>query len=224
MIYIVEDDVNIRQMESYALGAAGYETREFGDGAAFFSACGEEVPTLTVLDVMLPGESGYTILKRMRALDALKGVPVVMVTACAAEIDAVRALDAGSDDYITKPFGVMEFLSRIKAVLRRAQPVSSEATPPLTLGAITLNDETHIVTASGAQRELTYKEYELLKYLLRHPSVVLTRDRLMDRVWGTDFTGGSRTVDMHVKSLRQKLGSAGAQIKTVRSVGYKIEA
>lgn len=220
-IYIVEDDVNIRQMESYALRSAGFDTREFDDGNALFSACAEHVPDLIVLDIMLPGKSGYEILADIRASAAIQKVPVVMVTACASEIEAVRGLDAGSDDYITKPFGVMEFISRVRAVLRRTQSTPESA---ITVGGITLNDDKHIVTAGGLERELTIKEYDLLRCLMQNEGAVLTRDRLMDKVWSTDFSGESRTVDMHIKTLRQKLGEAGAQIKTVRSVGYKIEA
>lgn len=220
-IYIVEDDENIRQMESYALKSAGFDTLELGDGSALFTACAERIPELVVLDIMLPGESGYAILSRMRASGTLRRVPVVMVTACASEIEAVRGLDAGSDDYITKPFGVMEFISRIRAVLRRTQSVQPAT---LTVGAITLDDECHTVTSDGLPRMLTLKEYDLLKCLMLNAGAVLTRDRLMDKVWSTDYAGESRTVDMHVKSLRQKLGTPGMQIKTVRSVGYKIEA
>ena len=220
-IYIVEDDVNIRQMESYALRSAGYDTREFDDGSALSAACAEHAPDLIVLDIMLPGKSGYEILADIRASAALKNVPVVMVTACASEIEAVRGLDAGSDDYITKPFGVMEFISRVRAVLRRTQNAPEAA---ITVGGITLNDEKHVVIADGVERELTIKEYDLLRCLMQNEGAVLTRDRLMDKVWSTDFSGESRTVDMHIKTLRQKLGEAGAQIKTVRSVGYKIEA
>ena len=220
-IYIVEDDVNIRQMESYALRSAGYETREFDDGSTLIDACTACLPDLIVLDIMLPGKSGYELLSEIRGADSLRRVPVVMVTACASEIEAVRGLDAGSDDYITKPFGVMEFISRIRAVLRRTH---SAQEPTLTVGAIQLNDSKHTVSAGGVERELTIKEYDLLRCLMLNEGAVLTRDCLMDKVWSTDFSGESRTVDMHVKTLRQKLGEAGAQIKTVRSVGYKIEA
>ena len=220
MIYIVEDDENIRQLESYALRNSGYEIEEFGDVTGFFERCAEAMPALVILDVMLPAQDGLTILQSMRADARLRQVPVIMVTAKASELDAVKGLDFGADDYITKPFGIMEFISRVKAVLRRTE---AKETAALRLGAIALDEEKRIVRVDGVPCELTYKEFELLRFLLRNVGIVMTRGRIMDVVWGTDYEGETRTVDVHVKTLRQKLGAGGAQIKTVRNVGYKIE-
>lgn len=220
MIYIVEDDENIRQLESYALRNSGYETEEFGDVNGFFERCGEALPSLVILDVMLPVEDGLSILQRLRADARLCTVPVIMVTAKASELDAVKGLDYGADDYITKPFGIMEFISRVKAVLRR---VEAKESAELRLGAISLDEEKRMVRVDGAQCELTFKEFELLRFLMRNAGIVMTRGRIMDVVWGTDYEGETRTIDVHVKTLRQKLGEGGAQIKTVRNVGYKIE-
>lgn len=221
VIYIVEDDENIRQLESYALRGSGYETEEFADVGGFFERCAAQRPALVVLDVMLPGEDGLSILRRLREDQSLRAVPVIMVTAKTSEMDAVRGLDGGADDYLTKPFGIMEFLSRVRAALRRAAP--GEPSQVLRLGAIALDEDKRLVTAGGAPCELTFKEFELLRFLLRNAGIVMTRGKLMDSVWGTDYEGETRTVDVHVKTLRQKLGDAGAQIKTVRNVGYKIE-
>lgn len=219
MIYIVEDDVNIRQMESYALKNSGFETSEFGDGDSFFAACENLVPELIILDIMLPGQDGISLLNRIREDRQLKKVPVIMVTAKSTELDAVIGLDSGADDYITKPFGIMEFISRVKAVTRRFE---SSASGELRCGRILLNDEKHIVLSDGVPCELTYKEFELLKLLMQNEGIVLTRERIMDRVWGMDYEGESRTVDMHIKTLRQKLGKNGDDIRTVRNVGYKL--
>lgn len=220
MIYIVEDDENIRQMEEYALKNSGYEVAGFPDGAQMLKECEKRLPQLFVLDIMLPGEGGLEILKRLKADTRTKRVPVVMVTAKDAELDTVRGLDLGADDYLTKPFGVMEFVSRVKAVLRRA---GGQEDVIVSHGGIVLDDEKHIVTADGRACELTYKEYELLKYMLSNRNIVLSRDKIMDRVWGVSAEFGSRTVDMHIKTLRQKLGGCGGHIKTVRNVGYKLE-
>nr|MDD6336673.1 response regulator transcription factor [bacterium] len=220
MIYIVEDDINIRQMESYALKNSGYEVAEFGEGKAFLAACLARMPDLAILDIMLPGEDGLQLLRRLRAEPATRRLPVIMVTAKATELDTVRGLDFGADDYITKPFGIMEFISRVKAVLRRAGP---EEGGIYRFDGIELDDEKHTVHTDGMPCELTYKEYELLKYLLSNPGIVLSRDKMMDKVWGADYKGESRTVDMHIKTLRQKLGDLGVHIKTVRNVGYKLE-
>ncbi len=220
MIYIVEDDENIRQMESYALKNSGYSIREFGEAQSFFAACNEVLPELVVLDIMLPGEDGYTILRRLRENPKTKKIPVIMVTAKATELDTVKALDSGADDYLTKPFGIMELISRVKAVLRRVQ---TDEVTMLSFERIRMDDERHMVLVEEQPCELTYKEYELLKYLLLNPRIVLSRDKIMDRVWGTNYEGESRTVDMHIKTLRQKLGYWGKCIKTVRNVGYKIE-
>ena len=220
MIYIVEDDDNIRQMEAYALQGSGFETKEFVSGSEFFAACEQRVPELVLLDIMLPGIDGLTILRMIREDPRLKEIGVIMVTAKSSELDAVMALDKGADDYISKPFGIMELLSRTKALMRR---VDSSRPTSYSLDEIFMDDDRHTVTVSGKECLLTFKEYELLKHLMINRGIVLSRDRLMDTVWGTDYEGGSRTVDMHIKTLRQKLGEAGAHIKTVRNVGYKIE-
>ncbi len=222
-IFIVEDDKNIREMESYALKGAGFEVFEYANGQEFFEACKSTVPDLVVLDIMLPGADGMGILGQLRNQPKLKDIPVIMVSAKSTELDKVKALDTGADDYITKPFGVMEFLSRVRAALRRSVISEEQVSEKLTLGAIAMDDVRRTVQVNGQKCELTFKEYELLKYFLQNASVVLSRERIMDRVWGTDFAGESRTVDMHVKTLRQKLGSGGDLIKTVRNVGYKAE-
>jgi len=221
MIYIVEDDINIRQLESYALKNSGYEIAECESAKQLFAKCDEKIPDLIVLDIMLPDQDGLSILKKLKTEHATKKVPVVMVTAKTTELDTVKGLDAGADDYLTKPFGVMEFISRVKAVLRRTnndlQQLSYKA-----LG-IEIDDATHIIKANGKECECTFKEYELLKYLIANKGIVLSREKIMSKVWGTDFEGESRTVDMHIKTLRQKLGECGSAIKTVRNVGYKID-
>ena len=221
MIYIVEDDPAIRQMESYALRSAGYETAECESGDELRALCRRELPSLVILDLMLPGEDGMEILRRLRAEYPSHPVPAIIVSAKSTELDRVQGLDAGADDYIVKPFGVMELISRVRAVMRRSDP--APAGSQLTLGGIVLDDERRQVFANGALCPLTYKEHELLRTLLLNRGVVLSRDRLMDLVWGTEFAGESRTVDMHIMSLRQKLGPCGDCIKTVRSVGYKAE-
>ena len=219
MIYIVEDDANIRQMESYALQNSGYSVTEFENGASFLQACQQKTPDLVILDIMLPGEDGLTILKKLRQQGNTRKVPVIMVTAKTSELDVVRGLDSGADDYVTKPFGIMEFISRVKAVFRRIeQPVHQ-----LSFQGIEMDDEKRLVTVDGRVVELTFKEYELLKFLLINQGIVLSRDKIMDKVWGTYYEGESRTVDMHIKTLRQKLGEKGSAIKTVRNVGYKME-
>ena len=220
MIYIVEDDENIREMESYALKNSGFEVIGFGEGKSFFAAIEKRIPLLVVLDIMLPGDDGLEILKKIKTGEKTKNLPVIMVTAKTAEIDAVKGLDGGADDYITKPFGIMEFISRIKAVLRRSLKQEKDS---LVFGEIFMDDKKRIVTVSGKNCELTYKEYELLKYFMSNESMVLSREMIMDKVWGTDFEGESRTLDMHIKTLRQKLEDAGKYIKTVRNVGYKLD-
>ncbi len=220
MIYIVEDDDNIRQMEAYALQSSGFQVMEFSSGSDMLAQCRRQTPDVILLDIMLPGLDGLTILKMVKNDPALRRVGVIMVTAKSTELDAVVGLDHGADDYIAKPFGIMELISRVKALTRR---LANDRPQALTIDELTLDDERHIVTSNGKECLLTFKEYELLKYLMLNRGIVLSRDRLMDVVWGTDYEGGSRTVDMHVKTLRQKLGDSGAHIKTVRSVGYKIE-
>lgn len=220
-IYIVEDDVNIREIERYALKNSGYEVEEFETGADFFRRLERKVPSLILLDIMLPGEDGLDILTRIRANKATVAVPIIMVTAKTSELDKVKGLDLGADDYMTKPFGVMELISRVKALLRRTQHAQEDS--QLTHGSILLDNDKHAVFLEGVPCELTFKEFELLKYLMINEGIVLSRDKIMDQVWGFEYEGESRTVDMHIKTLRQKLGNAGSCIKTVRNVGYMIE-
>lgn len=221
LIYIVEDDKNIQEIESYALGSAGYDVRCFDDGAAFSEAMKAVLPDLILLDIMLPGEDGLSILKRLRSDNETRNLPIIMVTAKSTEIDTVKGLDQGADDYITKPFGVMELMSRVKAILRRVKKDESEDV--LRYKNIVLDQDRRLCTLNGEKVELTFKEYELLKLFLNNTGIVLTRDSIMASVWGYDFTGESRTVDMHIKTLRKKLGAAGGMIVTVRNVGYKLE-
>ena len=221
LIYIVEDDKNIQEIESYALGSAGYDVRCFDDGAAFSEAMKAVLPDLILLDIMLPGEDGLSILKRLRSDNETRNLPIIMVTAKSTEIDTVKGLDQGADDYITKPFGVMELMSRVKAILRRVKKDESEDV--LRYKNIVLDQDRRLCTLDGEKVELTFKEYELLKLFLNNTGIVLTRDSIMASVWGYDFTGESRTVDMHIKTLRKKLGAAGGMIVTVRNVGSKLE-
>ncbi len=223
MIYIVEDDASIRELEQYALQTNSYTAKGFPDGASFWTAVYEAVPDLVILDVMLPDEDGYQILGKLRENAATRNVPVIMVTAKTSEIDVVKGLDKGADDYLCKPFGIMEFISRVKAVLRRAQSTAS-APSALRFGTIALDDLTRTVTVEGEPVELTFKEYALLHFFLEHPEEVLARERIMKAVWDTDDLLESRTIDMHVRTLRQKLGDAGESIRTVRKVGYKLSA
>ena len=221
VIYIVEDDVNIREIERYALKNSGYEVEEFESSLDFFKRIKERVPTLILLDIMLPDEDGLEILAKLRADKGTAGIPVMMVTAKASEMDKVKGLDTGADDYITKPFGVMELISRVKALLRRA--ANSQEESLLQYGEIVIDNDKHAITVGGRSCELTFKEFELLKYLMINKGIVLSRDKIMNQVWGFDYEGESRTVDMHIKTLRQKLGEAGSLIKTIRNVGYIIE-
>ncbi len=223
MIWCVEDDASIRDIEVYALGSTGFKAVGFADGTSFWEALqGGEKPELVVLDLMLPGIDGLELLRRMRSRADLAAIPVVLATAKGAEYDKIRGLDLGADYYLAKPFGVMELVSCVKAVLRRCRP--AETPRVLRAGALALDTESRTVTVDGGRVELTRKEFELLQLLLAHPNTVFTREQLMERVWGTDFCGESRTVDMHVRTLRQKLGAAGALIATVRGVGYRLEA
>lgn len=221
LIYVVEDDISIQEIETFALANVGYEAKGFTTAAEFYNAIDRILPDLVLLDIMLPDEDGLSILKKLRARKDTGGVPVIMVTAKTTEIDKVKGLDAGADDYMTKPFGVMELISRVKAILRRsARPEDKERV--LHLESIVLDMERHAVTVAGEACELTYKEYELLKLLMMNAGIVTTRETILNRVWGTDFEGESRTLDMHIKTLRQKLKDAGSLIKTVRNVGYII--
>ena len=222
MIWCVEDDASIRDIEVYALQSTGFEAKGFEDGQVFWDALQKESPELVILDVMLPGLDGIELLRRMKSSSAFSAIPVVMATAKGAEYDKIQGLDLGADYYLVKPVGVMELVSCVKAVRRRCQP--QKASSLLQSGGISLNPDEHIVTANGARVELTYKEYELLRLFLQHPGMAFTRDQLMEKVWGTDYYGETRTVDMHIRTLRQKLGACGEQIGTVRGVGYRLEA
>lgn len=222
MIWCVEDDASIRDIEVYALQSTGFETEGFADGAEFWEAVQKERPELVVLDVMLPGIDGVELLRRMKTRAELRDIPVVMATAKGAEYDKIQGLDLGADYYLVKPFGVMELVSCVKAVLRRCAPKAP--TQVLRAGALELSPEEHTVTVDGARVALTYKEFELLKLFLSNPGMAFTRDQLFNAVWGMDFVGETRTVDMHIRTLRQKLGSCGNLIETVRNVGYRLEA
>lgn len=222
LIYIVEDDVNIREIERYALKNSGFKVQEFECGKELYKAVEKQIPSLIILDIMLPNEDGLDILTELRSRKATRKVPIIMVTAKTTELDKVKGLDLGADDYVTKPFGVMELISRVKALLRRTQDIVETAV--LTNGEILVDTDKRCVTVSGKLCELTYKEFELLKMLLLNRGIVLTRDKIMDQVWGFEYEGESRTVDMHIKTLRQKLGTAGSLIKTVRNVGYMMDA
>ena len=219
MIYIVEDDRNIQEIELFALKNSGYQAVGFETAKDFYKALSEKLPELILLDIMLPDEDGLSILKSLRTRADTQKIPVILVTAKSTEIDKVKGLDIGADDYLTKPFGVMELISRVKAMLRRSG-AGEEKERLLKAGVIVLDRERHTVTVDGRPVELTYKEYELLKLLLTNVGIVTTREVILDRIWGTDFEGESRTLDMHIKTLRQKLGEAGGMIKTVRNVGY----
>ena len=221
LIYILEDDKNIQEIESYAIKGNGYDVRVFDDAEAFDRGMQEMKPDLLLLDVMLPGEDGLSILKRLRANNDTKEMPIILVTAKDSEIDTVRGLDLGADDYITKPFGVMELMSRIKAIMRRIKPTSDDMV--LKYKNIYLDQERRRCLVDEENVELTFKEYELLRLFLSNLGIVLTRETIMETVWGTDFMGESRTVDMHIKTLRRKLKEAGSLIITVRNVGYKLE-
>ena len=220
MIYCVEDDRSIRELIIYALKSNGYEAIGFSEGRPFFKALESGVPALILLDIMLPGEDGIEILKKLKASPKTRHIPIIMLTAKSAEYDKVLGLDNGADDYITKPFGIMEFLSRVKAVLRRSGNVSNSS--ELSTGRLTMYIDRHVVLADGKEVALTFKEFELLKYLLENAGIVLTRDKLLEEVWGYEYEGETRTVDVHIRTLRQKLGEAGSVIETVRGIGYRI--
>lgn len=219
MIWCVEDDASIRDIELYALNSAGFETRGFEDGRSFWEALQTERPELVLLDVMLPEMDGMEILTKMKESYEFQKIPVIMATAKGEEYDKIRGLDEGADDYIVKPFGMMEMVSRVKAVLRRSRPEAKM----LKVGGLTVNLEEHIVSADGERVQLTYKEFELLTLFLAQPGMVYTREQLFAQVWKTDFIGDSRTLDSHIRTLRQKLGVYGKWIETVRNVGYKLE-
>lgn len=219
-IYCVEDDDAIRELVLYALASSGYAGEGFAEGSSFLAALEKSPPDLVLLDIMLPGENGLELLRRLRERPATARLPVIMLTAKTSEYDRVKGLDSGADDYISKPFGVMELLSRIRAVLRRVEKAPGDSV--LTAGTLTVDPGRRTVTDGDRAISLTFKEFELLCCLLRNRELVLTREKLMELVWGFDFEGESRTVDMHIKSLRQKLGPRGELIQTVRGVGYKL--
>lgn len=221
MIWCVDDDDTIREIEVYTLTQTGFEARGFADGNSMLEALKTEIPELIVLDIMLPGKDGVEVLKEIRIDSQTAKIPVIMATAKGTEMDKIHGLDTGADDYLVKPFGMMEMVSRIKAVLRRCEPVKNED-DIVSIGDIVLNDKEHIITAKGENVNLTFKEYKILKLFINNPDIVFSRDKLLSEVWGVDYLGESRTVDMHIKTLRQKLGEAGAQIKTVIGVGYKL--
>lgn len=220
MIYCVEDEKNIRELLVYTLETTGFQAKGFECGKELYAALNEEIPELILLDIMLPGEDGYEILKKLKNSAETRDVPVIMVTAKEAEFDKVRGLDAGADDYVTKPFGMMEFVARIKAVLRRSAKKKDDN--ELTCGNLSISVGKHEVRAAGEKVELTRKEFELLQYLMENQGLVMTRNQILCRVWGYDFDGETRTVDVHVRTLRQKLGEAGNVVETVRGVGYRI--
>lgn len=222
MIYCVEDDAAIRDIEVYALRSTGFEAEGCESGAELFAALKKAPAELVILDVMLPDEDGLEILKKLRLGAATRNLPVIMATARGEEYDKITGLDSGADDYLVKPFGMMEMISRVRAVLRRARPERSRSA--LSLGGVTIDPESRRVTANGQEAALTLKEFELLYTLMSSPGVVFTRDRLLSEIWGTDYDGETRTVDVHVRTLRQKLGEAGSVICTVRGVGYRTEA
>ena len=221
LIYVVEDDDNIREIETIALKNSNYLVKAFARATDFYRALNDILPDLVLLDVMLPDENGCDIVRRLRSQSATKRLPVIMVTAKTSEMDMVKGLDDGADDYIKKPFSVLELLSRVKALLRRS---TEETAQQLRVGDIQLDNARRIVLAQGKNVELTYKEYELLRYLMINAEMVLSRESIMHFVWGTDFEGETRTVDMHIKTLRQKLGPCGRQIGTVRNVGYVLQS
>ena len=217
-IYVVEDDQNIREIETFALKDVGYDVEDFDCAKTFYERLRHRTPMLILLDIMLPDEDGLSILQNLRSRTETRKVPIIMVTAKTTEIDKVKGLDMGADDYMTKPFGVMELISRVKALLRRSSDAKEEKS--LTMGDLLLDNEKRMVYVGEEQVDLTFKEYELLKLLMQNAGIVTPRDTILDRVWGTDFEGESRTLDMHIKTLRQKLKNDGKFIKTVRNVGY----
>ena len=221
MIWCVDDDSTIREIEVYTLTQTGFEARGFADGISMLEALKNEIPELIILDIMMPEMDGLEVLSKIRADAAYKNIPVIMATAKGTEMDKIGGLNSGADDYLVKPFGVMEMVARVKAVLRRTakEDVSSD----ITVGKITLKENEHKVIADGEKVELTHKEFAMLKLFMQNPNMVFSRDKLMSTIWGTNYIGETRTVDMHIKTLRQKLGGAGGQIKTVIGVGYILE-
>ena len=221
MILCVEDDASIRDIEVYTLNSTGFEAKGVADGDAFRAALREQKPELVRLDVMLPGEDGVSLLQFLKSSPETAEIPVIMATAKGMEYDKIQSLDLGADDYLVKPFGMMEMVSRVKAVLRRCRPAPVQHI--LKSDGLTVNLDEHTVTADSERVQLTYKEFELLRLFLSHPGVAFTRDQLFCEIWGEDYIGETRTVDMHIRTLRQKLGKYGARIETVRGVGYRLE-
>ena len=222
MIFCVEDDSNIRELVVYTLETTGFQARGFEEGKSFLEAFALETPDLILMDIMLPGEDGISLLKRLKNSSQTRDIPVIMVTAKGAEYDKVKGLDLGADDYVTKPFGMMELVSRIKAVLRRSGAAKKKAEDIIVSGNLEINTKKHEVKADGEVVGLTLKEYELLKRLMENPNIVMTRDFLLEEIWGYDFDGETRTVDVHIRTLRQKLGKCGERVETVRGVGSRI--
>ncbi|MDO4178480.1 MAG: response regulator transcription factor [Phascolarctobacterium sp.] len=222
MIWCVEDDANIRDIEVYTLNSTGFQASGFASGTEFFEALKSATPELVILDIMLPGEDGVAILNRLKTNPETSDIPVIMATAKGSEYDKIQSLDLGADDYMVKPFGMMEMVSRVKAVLRRVQ--KSEIKKFLRLDTLVLNQTDHTVNIDEERIQLTFKEYELLELFLLNPGKVFTRDMLFEKIWGMEYIGESRTVDMHIKTLRQKLKHYGNRIETVRHVGYRLEA
>lgn len=220
LIYILEDDESIREIESIALKNSNYIVSAFENAKEFYKKLDELVPDLILLDVMLPDESGYDIVRKLRKRPATQDIPIIMVTAKTTEMDMIKGFDGGADDYIKKPFSIMELITRVKALLRRT---AKEEPKLLKLDDLVIDHERHVVTVNNEPVDLTYKEYELLRLLMGSQGIVMTREVIMRRVWDTDFEGETRTVDMHIKTLRHKLGDYGSRIKTVRNVGYVIE-
>lgn len=221
-VYVVEDDANISEIECYALTNNGYEAKAIFFARELDRELAKRIPDMIILDIMLPDEDGVKLLSRLRKEERTKDIPVIMVTAKSSEMEKVKCLDVGADDYITKPFGIMEFNSRVKALLRRSKR-NGTTQDIIKVGNIIIDNERRIVTIDDEEKNVTFKEYELLKYLMINKGIVLSRDKIMEAVWGFDFQGESRTVDMHIKTLRQKIGRERVRIKTVRNVGYKIE-
>ena len=222
-IYYVEDDTSIRELVLYALKTAEFQVMGFENAASFYKRMKEQQPDLILLDIMLPDEDGVSILKKLKSRPDTEYIPVIMMTAKSSEYDKVLGLDSGADDYITKPFGVMELISRVKAVIRRSDRSKGSAGEVLKIGELVLDEQKHEVYARGQEVSLTFKEFELLSYLMKNRGLVLSRDKILNTIWNYEYEGESRTVDVHIGSLRQKLGTCGDFIKTIRGIGYKIE-
>ena len=222
-IYYVEDDTSIRELVLYALKTAEFQVMGFENAASFYKRMKEQQPDLILLDIMLPDEDGVSILKKLKSRPDTENIPVIMMTAKSSEYDKVLGLDSGADDYITKPFGVLELISRVKAVIRRSDRSKGSAGEVLKIGELVLDEQKHEVYARGQEVSLTFKEFELLSYLMKNRGLVLSRDKILNTIWNYEYEGESRTVDVHIGSLRQKLGTCGDFIKTIRGIGYKIE-